>query len=79
MPQVGDVVGYFTKYPGRFISMHLQGVDPKAANPGAQLAVGKDGVDWAKVFAAARTGACRTTSSSRAGTSPSRAWRTSRP
>ena len=56
MPQVGDVVGYFTKYPGRFISMHLQGVDPKAAPPGAQLAIGKDGVDWAKVFAAAKTG-----------------------
>ena len=56
MPQVGDVVAYFTKYPGRFISMHLQGVDLKAANPGAPLAVGKDGVDWAKVFAAAKTG-----------------------
>jgi len=56
MPQVGDVVTYFKKYPGRFISMHLQGVDPKAANRRAQLAVGKDGVDWAKVFAAAKTG-----------------------
>jgi sugar phosphate isomerase/epimerase len=56
MPQVGDVVGYFTKYPGRFISMHLQGVDLKGANPRAPLAVGKDGVDWAKVFTAARTG-----------------------
>jgi sugar phosphate isomerase/epimerase len=56
MPQVGDVVGYFTKYPGRFISMHLQGVDAKAGPHGAQLAVGKDGVDWAKVFAAAKTG-----------------------
>jgi sugar phosphate isomerase/epimerase len=56
MPQVGDVVGYFTKYPGRFISMHLQGVDPKAGPDGAQLAVGKDGVDWPKVFAAAKTG-----------------------
>jgi sugar phosphate isomerase/epimerase len=55
MPQVGDVVTYFTKYPGRFISMHLQGV-PKAGQPRAQLAVGKDGVDWAKVFAAAKTG-----------------------
>jgi sugar phosphate isomerase/epimerase len=55
MPQVGDVVGYFDKYPGRFISMHLQGV-PKADQPRAQIAVGKDGVDWAKVFAAAKTG-----------------------
>ena len=26
---VGDPVMYFTKYPGRFISMHLQGVDLK--------------------------------------------------
>ncbi len=55
MPQVGDVVTYFTKYPGRFISMHLQGV-PKADQPRAQIAVGKDGVDWAKVFTAAKTG-----------------------
>jgi sugar phosphate isomerase/epimerase len=58
MPQVGDVVGYFTKYPGRFISMHLQGVDLKA-NPRTPLAVGKDGVDWARVFAAAKTGGVR--------------------
>jgi sugar phosphate isomerase/epimerase len=56
MPEVGDPVAYFTKHPGRFVSMHLQGVDPKAAHPGAQLAVGKDGVDWAKVFTAAKTG-----------------------
>ncbi len=55
MPQVGDVVTYFTKYPGRFISMHLQGV-PKTDQPRQQIAVGKDGVDWAKVFTAARTG-----------------------
>lgn len=56
MPQVGDPVGYFTKYPGRFISMHLQGVDLSSAHPAAQLAVGKDGVDWRKVFTAAKTG-----------------------
>jgi sugar phosphate isomerase/epimerase len=56
MPRVGDVVIYFTKHPGRFLSMHLQGVDLKAAHPTAPLAVGKDGVDWAKVFAAAKTG-----------------------
>ncbi len=30
MRVVGDPVMYFTKYPGRFISMHLQGVDLKA-------------------------------------------------
>jgi len=53
---------YFNKYPGRFISMHLQGVDLKAPEPargqrgGPQLAVGKDTLDWAKIFAAAKTG-----------------------
>jgi len=70
MTAVGDPVMYFNKYPGRFLSMHLQGVDVNAAPPGAGggqgarggragrggLAVGKDTVDWPKVFAAARTG-----------------------
>jgi len=62
MPTVGDPVMYFHKYPGRFVSMHLQGVDlnasGQAGRQGArpQLAVGKDSVDWAKVFAAAKTG-----------------------
>jgi sugar phosphate isomerase/epimerase len=71
MRVVGDPVMYFTKYPGRFISMHLQGVDLNAPLPppggmrgaGAQqrrrspgLAVGKDSLDWAKIFAAAKTG-----------------------
>ena len=59
-PVVGDPVMYFNKYPGRFLSMHLQGVP--AGGPGArggrepQLALGKDSVDWPKVFAAAGTG-----------------------
>ena len=62
MRAVGDPVTYFNKYPGRFISMHLQGVDLKAPEPargqrgGPQLAVGKDSLDWAKIFAAAKTG-----------------------
>lgn len=79
MRVVGDPVMYFNKYPGRIISMHLQGVNmnPPAAAPsggqatsggqtgaarvpgrrgGPQLPVGKDSVDWPKVFAAARTG-----------------------
>jgi len=67
MPTVGDPVMYFTKYPGRFISMHLQGVDLHPAPPpqgapkgrggrGPQLAVGKDSLDWKKIFEAARTG-----------------------
>jgi sugar phosphate isomerase/epimerase len=52
MPAVGDPVMYFTKYPGRFLSMHLQGV---AAGRGG-AAVGKDTLDWPKIFAAAKTG-----------------------
>jgi sugar phosphate isomerase/epimerase len=58
MRAVGDPVMYFTKYPGRFLSMHLQGVDLNAAagprSPG--VSVGKDSLDWAKIFAAAKTG-----------------------
>jgi sugar phosphate isomerase/epimerase len=67
MRTVGDPVMYFTKYPGRFISMHLQGVDLNAPMPGAGggrgrgagspgVAVGKDSLDWPKIFAAAKTG-----------------------
>jgi len=57
MRQVGDPVAYFTKYAGRFLSMHLQGVDLSATGSGRQqLAVGKDSVDWVKVFTAAKTG-----------------------
>jgi len=62
MRAVGDPVMYFNKYPGRFISMHLQGVNLNAPEPargqrgGPQLAVGKDTLDWAKIFAAAKTG-----------------------
>lgn len=68
MTVVGDPVMYFNKYPGRFISMHLQGVTQPApdnpssapsARPGAgspPVPLGKDSVDWRKVFTAARTG-----------------------
>jgi sugar phosphate isomerase/epimerase len=64
MRAVGDPVMYFNKYPGRFLSMHLQGVGSDAPPPapgargarGAGVAVGKDTVDWARVFAAAKTG-----------------------
>jgi sugar phosphate isomerase/epimerase len=60
---------YFTKYPGRFNSMHLQDVDlnqtpppPPAgqANSGAprgrgvQVAIGKGSIDWKKTFEAAK-------------------------
>ena len=62
---------YFTKYPGRFISMHLQDVDlnavpppPSAGQPprsgqrgrGVQTSVGKGSIDWVKTFQAAKIG-----------------------
>jgi sugar phosphate isomerase/epimerase len=57
---------YFTKYPGRFFSMHVQDVDLKApaatGGPGGrgrgatQVAVGKGSIDWPKTFQAARVG-----------------------
>jgi sugar phosphate isomerase/epimerase len=56
MTVVGDPVMYFTKYPGRFLSMHLQGVDQSAPAGRGGAAVGKDSLDWAKIFAAAKTG-----------------------
>ena len=49
---------YFTKYPGRFISMHIQDVDPAsaaAARP-TQVAVGQGMIDWAATFKAAPVG-----------------------
>jgi sugar phosphate isomerase/epimerase len=65
MRAVGDPVAYFTKHPGRFLSMHLQGVDLNAPAPGSGgarppgVAVGKDSLDWKKIFAAAKTGGVR--------------------
>ena len=79
MRVLGDPVEYFTKYPGRFISMHLQGVNLTPAPPptpdtpapaagqgapagragggrGGGVAVGKDSLDWVKVFTAAKVG-----------------------
>jgi sugar phosphate isomerase/epimerase len=62
---------YFLKYPGRFISLHLQDVDmnapvpapsPKATKGGRrggrrpQVAVGRGSIDWVKTFTAAKTG-----------------------
>jgi sugar phosphate isomerase/epimerase len=62
---------YFLKYPGRFISIHLQDVDmnapvpapsPKDAAAGRrggrrpQVAVGKGTIDWVKTFTAAKAG-----------------------
>jgi sugar phosphate isomerase/epimerase len=56
MRTVGDPVMYFTKYPGRFLSMHLQGVDLSAPARNAGVAVGKDSLDWPKIFTAAKGG-----------------------
>ena len=48
-----DAADYFTKYPGRFISMHVQGWDTATK----KLApVGQDSLDWNKIFTAAKTG-----------------------
>jgi sugar phosphate isomerase/epimerase len=48
-----DAAEYFTKYPGRFISMHVQGwsVQEKKIAP-----VGQDSLDWKGIFTAAKTG-----------------------
>jgi sugar phosphate isomerase/epimerase len=48
-----DAAEYFTKYPGRFISMHVQGW---SAETKKVTAVGQDSLDWKKIFAAAKTG-----------------------
>lgn len=60
---------YFTKYPGRFFSMHLQDLDRSAAVPltqaeeagrrmgqYTQVALGRGLIDWPKTFKAARVG-----------------------
>ncbi len=49
---------YFTKYPGRFISMHIQDVDPASAGAErpTQVAVGQGMIDWAATFRAAPAG-----------------------
>ena len=48
-----DAAEYFTKYPGRFISMHVQGW---SAETRKVMAVGQDTLDWTKIFSAAKTG-----------------------
>jgi len=59
---------YFTKYPGRFISMHVQDLDMNAPVPPPpadgrgrgrgrpQVAVGQGTIDWVKTFQAAKIG-----------------------
>ena len=50
---------YFQKYPGRFISMHVQDVDmnvPLRDGRRQQAAAGKGSIDWVKTFQAAKAG-----------------------
>ena len=48
-----DAAEYFTKHPGRFISMHVQGW---SAETKKVMAVGQDTLDWKKIFTAAKVG-----------------------
>ena len=48
---------YFTRHPGRFISMHVQDVDPSSTSERVvQTSVGRGTIDWAATFRAAPTG-----------------------
>jgi len=47
-----DAAEYFTKYPGRFFSMHVQGW---SATTQKIMPVGQDTLDWKKIFTAAKT------------------------
>jgi sugar phosphate isomerase/epimerase len=51
-----DAAEYFTKYPGRFISMHVQGWSAPARKI---MPVGQDTLDWKKIFTAAKIGGIR--------------------
>ena len=44
---------YFTKYPGRFISMHVQGWSGKTKKI---MPLGRDTLDWKNIFTAAKAG-----------------------
>jgi len=48
-----DAAEYFAKYPGRFISMHVQGWSAKKRSI---VPVGQGTLDWKKIFATAKTG-----------------------
>ena len=47
-----DAAEYLTKYPGRFISMHVQGWNTATRK---MAPVGQDSLDWKKIFSAAKT------------------------
>jgi sugar phosphate isomerase/epimerase len=48
-----DAAEYFTKYPGRFMSMHVQGW---SAETKKVMPVGQDTLNWKQIFTAAKTG-----------------------
>jgi len=48
-----EAATYLTKYPGRFVSLHLQ---DWSAEEKKQVPVGKGVVDWKRLFAAAKKG-----------------------
>jgi sugar phosphate isomerase/epimerase len=48
-----DVAEYFMKYPGRFVSMHVQDWSSVTKKT---MAVGQGTLDWTKIFTAAKTG-----------------------
>jgi sugar phosphate isomerase/epimerase len=48
-----DAAEYFTRYPGRFISMHVQGWSVKTRKI---MPAGQDTLDWKNIFVAAKTG-----------------------
>jgi sugar phosphate isomerase/epimerase len=51
-----DAAEYFNKYPGRFISMHVQGW---SAQTKKIVPVGQGTLDWKKIFTAAKAGGIR--------------------
>jgi len=51
-----DAAEYFMKYPGRFVSMHVQDWSPATRK---EMAVGQGTLDWTKIFTAAKTGGIR--------------------
>lgn len=51
-----QAVDYFTRYPGRFISMHVQGWSAKTRQI---VPVGQGTLNWKEIFTAAKTGGIR--------------------
>jgi sugar phosphate isomerase/epimerase len=47
-----DAAEYFTKYPGHFLSMHVQGWSTQSKK---MMPVGQDSLDWKKIFSAAKS------------------------